>query len=299
MVLREYVLCELAIGPTNQICDLHIFDTPLILSMMVCIMTRSLQIASKYGTYPKRYYDRFWTRKYRKAEVESEFIMFGWRDHKYGVIEAELHNAFKRIDVDNSIMYLCFFSKMPVHIETELKKIYDQNQVNDTDGYSKMVQYERMQVYYYDARFIVHHLIEIHETKFKFWKSWTYIGICFVLSAFRTLFSGMLRVLYLEEDFFPPGFMPNLLLVMALLNIWMFFSATYVITGMAFQDGSRSIFLLKQFNQMLSLKRSVLQDDKKILPTLNLMCPISLYTVMHVRKVIMEYGQNYRYRYII
>jgi hypothetical protein len=173
-VLKEFVFCTLAIGPENPICDLHIFDTPLVLSIMVCVMTRSLQIASKYGTYPKRYYDTFSARKYSKAELEREFIMGDWRSHKYAVIEAELHNAFRRIDVDNSIMYLCFFAKMPVHIETVLKKIYDQNQVNDTDGYSKMVQYERMQVHYYDARFMVHYLIDVHETKFKLWKSWKY-----------------------------------------------------------------------------------------------------------------------------
>jgi hypothetical protein len=174
MVLKEYVFCKLAIGPANPICDLHIFDTPLVLSIMVSVMTRSLQIASKYGTYPKRYFDTFSVRKYSKAELARELIMIDWRYHKYAVIEAELHNAFRRIDVDNSIMYLCFFAKMPVHIETELKKIYDQNQVNDTDGYSKMAQYERMQVHYYDARFMVHYLIDVHETNIKFWKSWKY-----------------------------------------------------------------------------------------------------------------------------
>lgn len=243
MVLKEYVFCKLAIGPANPICDLHIFDTPLILSIMVCVMTRSLQIGSKYGTYPKRYYDTFSVRKYTKAELGRELIMQDWRWHKYAIVEAELHNAFRRMDVDNSIMYLCFFSKMPVHIETELKKIYDQNQVNDTDGYSKMVEYERMQVHYYDARFMMHYLIDMHETKFTFWKGWTYYWICFILSALRTLLSGIVRVLYLGQPFLAPALLPNMTLFMALMNVWMFFSATYAITGMAFQDSSRSIFL--------------------------------------------------------
>lgn len=117
-----------------------------------------------------------------------------------------------------------------------------------------------------------------------------------MVSIIRALLPMFMVHFYLGESFGPVGAFYNCLYYVVIFNTFMFLMITFIFAGMAIRDCQRLIFLYTQLNHMFSAKKLV-SSTKKLLPTINVLCPVSLSTIFYMRKLIHQYGMNYRFRH--
>lgn len=105
-----------------------------------------------------------------------ELILFNWREQKYTMIEAELENARKRTNSDPSTFYICFMNIIPQQTEKEITEIYKENNLKEDSMWIKKLCFSEDNAdTYYDARYLLHYLIDYNNKHDKFYVSMPYM----------------------------------------------------------------------------------------------------------------------------
>ncbi|CAK84320.1 unnamed protein product (macronuclear) [Paramecium tetraurelia] len=73
----------------------------------------------------------------------------------------------------------------------------------------------------------------------------------------------------------------------------------YMITGLmmiTYRDLRRKVFAMTQLSHLISAEKVEVYQESKMFPTLNLLCCVSLYSWVNLRKMILDYGLQYTMR---
>ncbi|CAD8164394.1 unnamed protein product [Paramecium octaurelia] len=77
------------------------------------------------------------------------------------------------------------------------------------------------------------------------------------------------------------------------------FMYIYLLTGLmmiTYRDLRRKVFAMTQLSHLISAEKVEVYQESKMFPTLNLLCCVSLYSWVNLRKMILDYGLQYTMR---
>ena len=276
--------------------------TSVLLLFMICL--RSSSIAAKYATFHPNLIKKVEQRRMEVKEIEREHMLGSWFDQKAESIELEIDSTMKRNQIDNPLFKLNFLAKISKTKKLEIKQIISQHLGN---SYTEAGPIYRSVggggargrvLVYHDAKILFEFLVkkfnEKSQKKTKKMMTLTFLvfapAFCFLPGYIRALsgqtFHG--RVWYELVAFY----LTSADLYMLIVSFIIFFSSVVV-------DMRRRAFLLTQLGHMISAEKQTGYSEEKLLPTINLVDPMSLSTWMKLRRLALDYGGKYFLRHQI
>ncbi|CAD8157903.1 unnamed protein product [Paramecium octaurelia] len=77
---------------------------------------------------------------------------------------------------------------------------------------------------------------------------------------------------------------------------FMYFYLITVLMMITYRDLRRKVFAMTQLSHLISAEKVEVYQESKMFPTLNLLCCVSLYSWVNLRKMILDYGLQYTRR---
>ncbi|CAD8125562.1 unnamed protein product [Paramecium sonneborni] len=77
---------------------------------------------------------------------------------------------------------------------------------------------------------------------------------------------------------------------------FMYFYMITVLMMITYRDLRRKVFAMTQLSHLISAEKVEVYQESKMFPTLNLLCCVSLYSWVNLRKMILDYGLQYTRR---
>ena len=90
--------------------------------MILMIILRFILISSKYAYQTDGFLQLIQTRSLTKEELTSKLILFKWREQSDDIIEYELQMAILRLEIDSSLFFFTFLSKISPELQYRLEK---------------------------------------------------------------------------------------------------------------------------------------------------------------------------------
>ncbi|KAL4481948.1 hypothetical protein ABPG74_008037 [Tetrahymena malaccensis] len=260
------------------------------LSFLYIYIIKILIMTLKYGFYTHNKMKEIKTQML-KEDYFKESIFGGWYTQTDEIIKEEIENAKLRLEVESSSFYFEFMSRPNTSqfkklLAPERKKqilTHNGNKFDITQlpyGINLLTEY----IKYYKGQFPTNWIRKVS------------YSISFVRQVYF-IYVKVQCVMQVEDNAME---LANLIAV----NIFFaFFEFTFwaqviSILFLYFNDLRRKVFILNQMSHLISPKRVEieLEGTKKLYPTLELICSISLRTWAQLRKMTLDYGEKFSQR---
>lgn len=119
-----------------------------------------------------------------------------------------------------------------------------------------------------------------------------------VISLIRALIPTLYRIYTIKVEHQKVALFtsqPIIVVLLFLINTYFFYINTFVL-GVAVCDIKARVCNFKQVGFLISPRKISYFVNRKLYPTLNIFCPITLKTWTNLRRVMFEYGKEYRLR---
>ncbi|KAL4513117.1 hypothetical protein ABPG72_017802 [Tetrahymena utriculariae] len=260
------------------------------LSFLYIYIIKILIMTLKYGFYTHNKMKEIRSQML-KDDYIKESIFGGWYTQSEEIIKEEIENAKLRLEVESSSFYFEFMTKPTTQqlqklLAPERKKqilTHNGNKFDITQlpyGINLLMEY----IKYYKNQFPTNWIKKVS----------------YSISIVRQVYFIYVKVQCVMQVEDNTMYLINLIAV----NIFFaFFEFTFwgqiiSILLIYFNDLRRKVFILNQMSHLISPKRVEieLEGTKKLYPTLELICPISLRTWAQLRKMTLDYGEKFSQR---
>ncbi|CAD8206961.1 unnamed protein product [Paramecium octaurelia] len=207
---------------------------------------------------------------------EQSINPYHWAQQHSSTITKELEQSLKRSQVENSIFQLYF---MVQPNPERLKKI----QVAEQDLRNKIQIEEIAGDGFLMAKEIINEFNKSSSYK-------TAIQLAIILGITRV----GLCIIFMElcEE----SVKSTAVVVQLSLFQFTYFSTILCLMILTYRDLRRKVFSMTQLSHLISAEKVEVYQESKMFPTINLLCTVSIYSWVNLRKILLDYGLQYTRR---
>ncbi len=267
-------------------------DSLLVKTVIVSIIIRTTSIAGKYATYPKKLIKKIKEVELSSRELEAEHMLQAWRSQHNGIKHKEMWNAIERNEIDRTTLSMHFMSSLSATAVAGITKVMEDR--GDTGLLFEEHTIGQKSRKYYKAEYVLEYLINSFNMKVYFKKDAVvglFLGACW---AYIPILLRSAVGLKIHGD-------TTFHIILQYVDVAMgtlLFYIQYQFYNQAVIDAKRKLMLMKQLTMIMS-PRSTGNKWWKMLPTVNLLDPVSLRAWLSIRRIGLDYGRKYFYRHEI
>lgn len=259
-------------------------------------LIKCASIAGKYSTYPEGKIRKVKEVPLTFEDVDSETMFSGWIHQKEKTVDNEIYDSLLRGEIEVNLFKISFMKKINLDVKKEFKSIAEKFGVDEYEFESEISEGKNQKkLLYYDAALIFRFIVERFRDKSK-----SMIKRYKIFGVFTTIFYGFmasgLRLMYSK----PIIGINWLEIITYIFNIYFVGMMSYVLVtfnAIAKIDIKRKLFSMRQLGQLISPKRREDYSKEKLLPTINIMDPMSLKCWVKLRYLVLDYGKRYFIRH--
>lgn len=206
-------------------------------------------------------------------------------------MEEQIELSIRRKFIDKATFKLTFFDFCSDDAHWELKEPkngFSYQKLSVNEGHTEFMTYSGVHIYY-DCKSILYNYIRAHFLE----RENIFIMPAFaILSIFWVLFPVFARM-ETSESYFGDSFGEIVIFSCGLAICFLFFMIVILFFRQAYMDYDRIRFILRQMSQMISPMK-LPEIRQKMYPTINLVDVVSLQAWANLRKVVLDFGINFR-----
>lgn len=269
----------------DDVTSIYPIEIYMLLSGIIC---RCFLIAAKYGLFPKRKMQYVRYKLLTNEEIHFEF-MLNWYRQGDDFVEKELWASLGRNQIEEGYFIFYFLRPLNPELRSKLKVMTEyekefRKSTNNPDPYKLFGNVD-----YYMGISIARYLIKKYKTSVSLKK-------ILIFSLFASIIHAFIPIFYriaMDESLFGKSNLERLVIVCIFLSniyhYWLNFA--FIIIGVFEYD--RPIKLLSQLSNLLSIKTVENYHVKKIFPTMNFFCIVTLRSWYSLNKIIRSYGLRF------
>ncbi|CAD8125208.1 unnamed protein product [Paramecium sonneborni] len=201
---------------------------------------------------------------------------YDWAQQHPSTISKELEQSLKRSQVENSIFQLYF---MVAPNSERLKRI----QVEEQDLRNKISIEEIAADGFLMAKEIINEFNKKYDYKFG-------IKLGIILGLIRVgLYIKIMKLC--DESVKSTG-----IVVQMSIFSFLYFSTLISLMMLTYRDLRRKVYSMTQLSHLISAEKVETYQESKIFPTINLLCTVSIYSWVNLRKILIDYGLQFTRR---
>ncbi|EAR82843.2 transmembrane protein, putative (macronuclear) [Tetrahymena thermophila SB210] len=267
----------------------NIYLVEIIFTIIIMVL-RCYVIACKYATFNpdkiKLYRDYILTQEF----LVADFYLASWVDQDDRTLYKETYNALQRGELDPSMFYISFFVEPSTQSQEEIAQLNDniaKHHFYTSSKYQPLCIFPLQQTQYFFGYSIYGYIIRSF-TK----ENGRKIQILYsmVLSIMRTLLPIVYRYIQRQNFEFKP--MEIVQITSMSINNFFGYFFSFVFLFFYIRDMRLKDYTLTQCKLMLQVKKLHL-NEKKILPTIDIINPYSLKGWSILRRICLDYGKQY------
>lgn len=293
--------------PSN-IYNIEIFGLIILTSLRISI------IAIKYAHFSEKKLKYMKKIVLTEEEIESE-LMLAWGRQKDFVIDKELYTCILKNNIDTSVFRIFFLKPLDKelikHLEVDEKDLESpdtfsnsatsarQNLSNSKEIWFKSMQIVKKNMMFhnldgfpgaYSGYLVARYLIKQNNIFQNVCKS--LFGVATTLAFINAIIPRIFHF-YNSEGFFGNDPLEITLTILILGGNFYYGFGCYAFLIYSIVEIGRTMKFLSQLSNLLSVKRVSLYYEKKMLPTLNIFCPISFKCWIFLNQIFRSYGEKY------
>lgn len=267
-------------------------DAICIVQLLISFVLRITSIAGKYATYPSIQFEKYKSEIISKQEFAAELMLGGWRTLTPEVRLIEVQNAFERLELDKAVFYMSFFEPLS---ESKKKGLTDiQKEQANPDEAAEIVSACGV-TSLWNARYIYELLLlEAKKTTNGRFRPKLIFFLCLgVVWAAYPIYSRAYFGLSVVGTA-PMEIITNLYGIIIGTMLFLIQSTFY---NQAVDDLENKHYLMNQLGFMISPQKIKSYKYPKFFPTINILDPLSLYSWVQMRRLVIDVGKKYFYRH--
>lgn len=266
--------------------------------LIFCILIKCSTIAGKYSTFPEGKLRKVKEVRLTFEDTYNETMFEGWMGQKEMTVDSEIYDSMVRGEIEMGIFKVAFMREVGFKTNQEIFKIAQEFGMEQYKFYSDVTEgMGQRKIVYYDASLVFKFIVKKFKDRSRCYRIFSEcLGIC--IAAYFCLISTILRLIRGERAIGDRaveyiGFFLNI------FNTFMMIYTLVLANGVARIDILRKKYAMKQLGQLISPKRLENYSGIKLLPTVNLLDPLSLKTWLRLRFLVLDYGKRYFIRHEI
>ena len=256
----------------------------VVIATMTVLLIRLGMVCLKYGNVTKKWWKRLKTEFIPPKELLNKLILAAWLKVPEDVAESELKNAFGRLPLCTSELFLVFKENLGEEVR---EKLWDMRKKGMESFVCPVdVEQERLESAYFIARMLVSGAISQHDTFSKWFSVFAGLGYAICPHVLRLYLFGpsSYQLDAIECIFTPLSFIYNWFFGFALL--------TFIIVGIV--DFQRKRWLMSQCSGLISDYDRILVMEN--LPRIDLSDVRSIHGWYYTRRAFLDFGRRFSNR---
>ncbi|CAD8088313.1 unnamed protein product [Paramecium primaurelia] len=208
---------------------------------------------------------------------EQSINPYHWAQQNQSTITKELEQSMKRSQVESTIFQLYFMISPNAE---RLKRI----QIEEQQDIRNKIQIEEVAA---DGFLMAKEIINEFNKKNSFNFA---INLAIILAIIRVGLYIMIMKLCEESV--------KSIAIVVQMSIFQFlyFSTIISLMMLTYRDLRRKVYSMTQLSHLISAEKVEVYQESKIFPTINLLCTVSIYSWVNLRKILLDYGLQYTRR---
>lgn len=267
-------------------------DAISIVQVLISFILRITSIAGKYATFPKVQYEKYNSEIISFQEFAAELMLAGWKDLKPEVRLIEIQNAFERLELDKAVFYMSFFEELSEGKKHLLRDI-QKEQTNPDEAAEIISGCGKLTLW--NARYIYELLLleakKVTTRQFRP-KMMFLLALGVIWAAYPVYSRAFLGLSVVGTA--PLEIITNIYGVLVAIALFMIQATFY---NQAIDDLANKHYLMNQLGFMISPQKIKTYKHAKFFPTINILDPLTLYSWVQMRRLVIDVGKKYFYRH--
>ena len=272
-------------------------DSNTLKATIISVFLRSTSIAGKYATFPKVLIRKYKEKLLTAEEFGADLMLIDWRVLKAHVRQKEILNCFERLEIDRNAFFISFMAKVPERLHKAMEDY--QTEDNEKEEYQVKVEtkFNSKEMVYYNCKYILECFLEEFKKVGKKCEG-MFSLVTLVVSLGWGFGPVFLRIYFGESSFGMSWFEITVNVLSCIVGGFLFFTQI-TFYKQAVDDIDRKEFLMNQVGYLMSPMKVKEYSYDKVMPTINIVDPISLATWVNLRRTCVDFGRKFFYRHEI